>query len=139
MALDCNDAREALSARLDGEAAGDAEEELTSHLVACEPCRRFAAALGPLTRQLRVRTAEVVPDLAPAILGRLARARRSRRALAVARAAALSLAVAAVPVGVLASGTHQVVRPTHVATPCTARLTGRLPGARASGSRPKSG
>jgi predicted anti-sigma-YlaC factor YlaD len=67
--MDCTYSRELLSARLDGERLSpDEHEALEAHLVGCAGCRGFAADATVLHRSGRVRPAEPVPDLAPAIL-----------------------------------------------------------------------
>ncbi len=125
----CSEAREALSARLDGEATGMGKETLERHLAGCVGCRRFAAAIDTLTVELRSSRAETAPQLAPAILARIDAERRARRAGAAVRAAAVVLALASVPLGTLAATARPVVAPTHAATPCTAGLhTPRLTG-----------
>jgi predicted anti-sigma-YlaC factor YlaD len=65
----CDTFREALSARLDGEAPGLDDDDIDSHLDTCEACGAWAEELATLHRMVRVREAEVVPDLTAAILG----------------------------------------------------------------------
>jgi len=67
----CEDCRDALSARLDGEAPGATVAELDDHVAGCADCRRFAIGITDVHRTLRVRPAEVVPDLTGAILAAL--------------------------------------------------------------------
>ncbi|HYZ98637.1 MAG TPA: zf-HC2 domain-containing protein, partial [Acidimicrobiales bacterium] len=45
----CSRVREAISARLDGEAPGIPADEIDAHLAACEDCRAWAAAAGELS------------------------------------------------------------------------------------------
>lgn len=120
--LDCSTAREALSALLDSEPAPAGAEALAAHLASCAPCRAFEAAIGSLTRQLRLRPAELAPQLTPLLTARLRAAQRSRRVGRVARAAAVTLAAAAAPLGALAVTAQPVVHASHATTPCTARL-----------------
>jgi predicted anti-sigma-YlaC factor YlaD len=65
----CESIREALSARLDGEASDLADAAVDAHLHTCRDCSAWSAELGVLHRMVRVREAEVVPDLTAAILG----------------------------------------------------------------------
>jgi predicted anti-sigma-YlaC factor YlaD len=60
--------REALSARLDGEASPVAEEELAAHLASCPACARWLAQAERVTRLARVGPAEAQPDLAEQVL-----------------------------------------------------------------------
>ncbi len=64
----CQPCREALSARLDGEAPGIADELVDAHLRACAPCRTFASGAAALNRRTAVRSVEAVPDLTASIL-----------------------------------------------------------------------
>jgi predicted anti-sigma-YlaC factor YlaD len=66
--VDCETCREALSARLDGEAEPVPPDE---HLRACVTCQDWLCGAEELTRVLRVRTATAVPDLSAAILDRV--------------------------------------------------------------------
>jgi predicted anti-sigma-YlaC factor YlaD len=65
----CDTVREALSARLDGEAPGLDDETIDDHLGSCGACAAWSDELATLHRMVRVREAEVVPDLTAAILG----------------------------------------------------------------------
>jgi predicted anti-sigma-YlaC factor YlaD len=64
----CDVAREALSARLDGELPQLEEAALDAHLETCASCRAYAPTLAGLHRNLRVRAAEPVPDLTGQIM-----------------------------------------------------------------------
>jgi predicted anti-sigma-YlaC factor YlaD len=64
----CSDFQEAISARLDGEPAAIDESELDAHVGRCAACRAFAARADALTRSIRVRPAEAVPNLTATIL-----------------------------------------------------------------------
>jgi copper(I)-binding protein len=66
-ALDCVAAREAVSARLDGELVPSEEPALVAHLEHCAGCRSFAAGADALHRTTRVRPAEPVPDHTDAV------------------------------------------------------------------------
>jgi predicted anti-sigma-YlaC factor YlaD len=73
----CDTIREALSARLDGEAPGLGDDAIDEHLGGCRACTAWADEVATLHRMVRVREAEPVPDLTPAILGQGAAAPRS--------------------------------------------------------------
>lgn len=66
--VDCETCREALSARLDGEAEPAPAEQTDEHLRACAACRRWRSAATEVSRTLRVREAPRAPDLTDAIL-----------------------------------------------------------------------
>lgn len=107
----CQECRESISARLDGEYSPD-EVAADEHLAGCPGCRRFADDAARVTRLARTRPAEAVPDLTSAALAAWdagaapspPRRRRGRRALRAGLAGAavgqLGLALS----GVLASG-----------------------------------
>jgi predicted anti-sigma-YlaC factor YlaD len=64
----CDQAHEAISARLDGELPPLEDAALDAHLESCPACQRHARALAGLHRSLRVRPADPVPDLTAPIL-----------------------------------------------------------------------
>lgn len=66
--MECDRCREILSARLDGEEVGEESALADAHLGRCPACVDFLAQANDLHRLLRVRPADEVPDLAPAIL-----------------------------------------------------------------------
>ncbi len=74
----CADAGEMLSAREDGETTGAENEALDQHLSGCAECSTLAVHIGDLSRQLRFRSADPIPNLVgvitertrPAVLGR---------------------------------------------------------------------
>ncbi|WP_035288125.1 zf-HC2 domain-containing protein [Actinokineospora spheciospongiae] len=66
--MDCVTCREALSARLDGEAEPVAAERTDEHLDGCTACLHWWARAGAGARLLRVRPAARVPDLTDLIL-----------------------------------------------------------------------
>ncbi len=68
--MDCTTCRQAISADLDGEASRDERAAVESHLAGCAGCRAWALDASRLHRLVRLRPAEMVPDLAPAILAR---------------------------------------------------------------------
>ena len=65
----CETFREALSARLDGEDPGIDEATVDEHLGSCGACSAWSDEVATLHRMVRVREAEIVPDLTAAILG----------------------------------------------------------------------
>lgn len=69
--MDCEECREALSARLDDELGERERQAVDAHLQACAGCAAHAEQLAELTRLTRVQPAAQVPDLAPAVLARL--------------------------------------------------------------------
>jgi predicted anti-sigma-YlaC factor YlaD len=66
--VDCLTCREALSARIDGEAEPAPAAETDAHLETCASCRAWEARAFAVTRTLRVREEPAAPDLADAIL-----------------------------------------------------------------------
>ena len=72
--MDCNACREAISAILDDEDPGIDPALVEAHLAACPACRAHAAQATRLHGWLRLRPAEPVPDLTPAILARIGQA-----------------------------------------------------------------
>lgn len=99
--MECHLCREILSARLDGEhVAREVSDAADLHRTSCSGCTVFADDAAALHRGLRVRPAEEVPDLAPAILA-AAPTLRARREPSVLRlvlgGVGLVLVLAAVP------------------------------------------
>jgi predicted anti-sigma-YlaC factor YlaD len=76
--VECDRAREAVSAALDGEPLGVPEAELSRHLRSCADCAAFAAAAGAAHRPMRLRVAGSVPDLTPQVVARVRAADRER-------------------------------------------------------------
>jgi predicted anti-sigma-YlaC factor YlaD len=117
--MDCELAREALSALLDGEAPGVGRAEVEQHLAGCPACRAWREAAYAVTRRARVGPARAAPPvdvsaLVAAMLDRAVKPRRpavswTRWALVVV--AVLQLAVTA-PVLILGSD-HDA--PVHIA------------------------
>jgi predicted anti-sigma-YlaC factor YlaD len=64
----CEQFREAVSARLDGEDPGLPTAMLDAHLDACAACTAWATAAADVTRETRLAPAGVVPDRTGAIL-----------------------------------------------------------------------
>ena len=66
--MQCAQIREAVSARLDGEAPGVDDTTLYQHLGGCPDCRAFARDAEDLRRAVRLEPAPPIPDLAPTVL-----------------------------------------------------------------------
>jgi predicted anti-sigma-YlaC factor YlaD len=65
---ECEAAREAMSAHLDGEPTPVAQPWLTGHLVGCEPCRAWFESATEIQRRTRLTLVPLIPDLTPRIL-----------------------------------------------------------------------
>lgn len=68
--MECGEAREILSARLDDAASRIEIRDSDAHLVTCGDCRQYWDDIAQITRRLRVRDAEPVPDVASVVLAR---------------------------------------------------------------------
>lgn len=97
--MECERAREALSAALDGEDPGPGAEAVQAHLDSCGGCARWQAEASRLDRRLRLAPATPAePDVTERVLAevRLPRRRRwpslARAALAVVAPAQLAIA-----------------------------------------------
>jgi predicted anti-sigma-YlaC factor YlaD len=64
----CDQSRDLLSARLDGEATADELAVLDRHLASCAACTTFAGSLAGVDRLTRLAPAEPVPDLTAAVM-----------------------------------------------------------------------
>jgi predicted anti-sigma-YlaC factor YlaD len=122
--MPCSPYREAISARLDGEALGVPSRELDQHLAACADCTAWTAAATLVTRRARLAPAPPVPDLTASVLGALPRELPGAAAAARARLADSALRLALVAVGVaqaaiawpvLTSGAGAMSAPVHMA------------------------
>jgi predicted anti-sigma-YlaC factor YlaD len=97
----CEDCRDAISARMDGEDPGVEPGTVDRHLDGCAACRAFAERAAHVTRLARIRPAEELPDVLPGLLAALDAGEsrpappRSRRSIArdAVRAALAALAV----------------------------------------------
>ncbi len=74
--MECEQCRDAVSARLDGEEPGAPDELVDHHLGRCVECRRWSEDLSRLGGALRVAPVEAVPDLTAPILAAAAAERR---------------------------------------------------------------
>lgn len=64
----CGEVRDVLSAELDGEATGLEVAAARAHLDGCADCRVWLTQIENLQRRVRVRPADLVPDLSTSIL-----------------------------------------------------------------------
>lgn len=70
VAVDCTSVRELLSARLDDETTPAENGVVDNHMVGCAACRSWWTDAWQVSRVLRVRPAEHLPDLVDAVLAR---------------------------------------------------------------------
>ncbi|SNS32384.1 Predicted anti-sigma-YlaC factor YlaD, contains Zn-finger domain [Geodermatophilus pulveris] len=122
--MQCTPYREAVSARLDGEAPGLPPGELDAHLDACPGCAAWARQAELVTRRARLAAAPAVPDLTAAVLTALPRELPGTAAAARARLVTAALRLALLAVGVaqaaaawpaLVAGTGAMSAPVHMA------------------------
>jgi len=71
---ECGRYQAALSALADGEDLGMAEARLRIHVAGCADCQTWAVQAAAVTRRVRIRPAEAVPDLTAAIVAALSAA-----------------------------------------------------------------
>jgi predicted anti-sigma-YlaC factor YlaD len=90
----CEECRDAISARLDGEDPGVAADAVDRHLTTCRTCHRFAARVQALGEMVPV-PQEPAPDRSAAILAAIG-VRRSHRPLVPERIARAGLAMVGV-------------------------------------------
>jgi predicted anti-sigma-YlaC factor YlaD len=109
----CAAVREALSARLDGEASPVEADDVDRHLAACVACRRFEVAVADVGRRTRLAGAPEVPDLSASIVAAVAAEdagedRRTRDLRVVVALAGLAQLAVAVPLllGLVDAGGH---------------------------------
>lgn len=81
MDVDCSHIREGISARVDGEEPPIPTARLDEHLACCADCREWQRGALELTRRLRLRPAEPVPDLVGGVLAARPNRRRWPRLL----------------------------------------------------------
>lgn len=101
---ECRVAREVWSAHVDGEASAFEWRAANRHIDGCEACAAWCDATAAITRRLRVRPADPVPDLSASILARVHPARPGRgdwvrNLLAVVALTQLVLALPALVLG----------------------------------------
>ncbi|MFN3255361.1 MAG: zf-HC2 domain-containing protein [Ilumatobacter sp.] len=111
MDMECTTARELLSAQLDQETDTDEAAPANRHLGQCAECSRWWTSVGKVTRTLRVRPAEPIPDIATAALARSRSERQwpyqsARASLAILAAVELVFAMTGVIAGRDSSPIH---------------------------------
>jgi predicted anti-sigma-YlaC factor YlaD len=94
--MTCDQYRESVSARLDGEEPGLPDSAIDTHLLGCAGCAAWCAAAQRVTRLARVAPAEPVPDLSAAVLAAARPLRRIQPGELLVRAGLALLAVAQV-------------------------------------------
>lgn len=100
----CASIRELASAVVDAEASAAEQRIHDDHLAECAACRRYAERLAVLTRQVRLRPAEPVPDLAARVLDRARPPRLGRGGWVRPALAWVAIVLAAQSVGPLFLG-----------------------------------
>jgi len=91
--MDCDSAREAISARIDGESSGVPDDVLETHLAGCASCREWQQRAHAVTRRARLGGAFLDHDLAPGVLAAVPAAEPWWRRGSTRRAALLALAL----------------------------------------------
>ena len=109
--MDCAAIRELLSAQLDQETTTDEEALANAHLGRCAQCQAWWSEIGQVNRVLRVRLAEIIPDLATSVLARahpptVGRRQWVRLSLAAVAATELVLAAPGLLLGKGAESVH---------------------------------
>lgn len=114
--MECDRAREAISARIDGEDPGVPDGALEAHLAGCDACRAWQQRAHALTRRARLGGPFLDHDLTGQVLAAVPAAPGRKRLRLALRAAllALSLAQLAVTVPLLILG-HDPEASTHAA------------------------
>jgi predicted anti-sigma-YlaC factor YlaD len=95
----CQPFRDAISARLDGEALGMPAARLEAHLTGCPACASWAREAEQATRRARLAPAPAVPDLTATVLAALPRELPGAREAARAQLVATALRMALLAVG----------------------------------------
>jgi predicted anti-sigma-YlaC factor YlaD len=115
----CEDCRDAISARMDGEDPGVEPGVVERHLDGCAACRAFSERAAHVTRMARIRPAEEFPDVLPGLLAALdageSRPAPRRTWRSVARDA-VRAALAALAVGQLALALSGIIAATAAGT-----------------------
>lgn len=109
--MDCELARELLSAQLDQETTEVEAQRANVHLGECRTCQQWWSEVGAVNRLLWVRVAEQVPDLATAVLARAhppraGRGQWVRYTLAAVAATEIILAIPRLLLGIGAASIH---------------------------------
>jgi predicted anti-sigma-YlaC factor YlaD len=98
--MDCDSAREAISARIDGEEPGQLASALDDHLTSCPACREWQQRAHVVTRRARLGGSFLDHDLAPALLAAFPAHEAWWRKQPVQRGALLALALAQLTIAV---------------------------------------
>jgi predicted anti-sigma-YlaC factor YlaD len=112
--MECDRAREAISARIDGEDPGVPDGALDAHLAGCEACRGWQQRAHVLTRRARLGGPFLDHDLAGQVLAAAPPARRRLRLALRAALLVAALAQLAITVPLLILG-HNPDAGTHAA------------------------
>ncbi len=127
--ISCAEVREHLSAARDEEDPGDVPAIVVAHLADCVECRTFEHDIIVLTRHLRIRALEPIPDLSRKIMMRIAPIGSGARPTLKPRVGVTRWVVALVPLGLVVSSltsgafAQSQVTPSHPVTRCTQGLT----------------
>jgi len=113
--MECDDARQAISAGLDNEEPGLAPDALDRHLDGCPACRSWRAAAIDLHRAVRVRPAEPVPDLTAAVMAAVGGRAQEGSTPAVIRLTLALIAGAEILIALPALTGNDLGAPIHVA------------------------
>src|SRR3954454_31257 len=122
--MPCPRFREAISARLDGEALGLPAAELAVHLDRCAACSDWSSQAGLVRRRARLAAAPAVPDLTATVLAALPRELPGVAAAARSRVGDTGLRLALLVLGAaqaglawpaLTSGAAAMSAPVHMA------------------------
>ena len=92
--MECDLAREAISARIDGEDPGLPDDVLDVHLASCAACQSWQQRAYGVTRRARLGGSFLDRDLSPQVLAAFPPAARGPRRLLAQRAGLAALAVA---------------------------------------------
>jgi predicted anti-sigma-YlaC factor YlaD len=92
--VECDRAREAISARIDGEDSGVPGGALEAHLAGCAACRGWQQRAHAVTRRARLGGSFLDRDLAPRVLAAIPAADAGRRVRLPRRAGLMAVALA---------------------------------------------
>ena len=98
--MECDEAREAISARIDGEDGGLPDDAVEAHLAGCAGCRAWRQRAYAVTRRVRLGGVFLDRDLTPAVMAAIPPAPASGPVTMASRAALIVLAVAQLAVTV---------------------------------------
>jgi predicted anti-sigma-YlaC factor YlaD len=90
--MECDEAREAISARIDGEDGGLPDDAVEAHLAGCADCRAWRQRAYAVTRRARLGGVFLDRDLTPAVMAAIPPAPGSRPVTRASRAALIVLA-----------------------------------------------